>query len=170
MNQYHIRIDGVRSPDPYTYQELVNMGLFELDNDSMNGIEVKTTSNPNFSPLKSYCFPESQSNDSSYYIDEYGQIHIKHANKNSSNKGTDEYRQITSTNSHSPASGSSTRSGNSSPSSNNYSSSNGSTFFRIIGTIIVIGLVILIIAGTNATGTPIALGGYFALRAIWKDN
>ena len=70
MNQYHIRIDGVRSPDPYTYQELVNMGLFELDNDSMNGIEVKTTSNPNFSPLKSYCFPESQSNDSSYYIDE----------------------------------------------------------------------------------------------------
>lgn len=38
MNKYHIRIDGVQSKDSYTYQELVDMGLFELDK---NGIEVK---------------------------------------------------------------------------------------------------------------------------------
>lgn len=45
MNKYHIRIDGVQSKDSYTYQELVDMGLFELDK---NGIEVKKNNRQNF--------------------------------------------------------------------------------------------------------------------------
>lgn len=87
MNQYHIRIDGEQSTDSYTYQKLVDMGLFELDADSLNGIEVKKTTKPNFSPLKSYCFPEWQSNESSYYVDEYGQIYRKNASQSNDHNG-----------------------------------------------------------------------------------
>ena len=96
MNQYHIRIDGEQSTDSYTYQELVEMGIFDLDNDSLNGIEVKKTTKANFTPLKSYCFLERQSSDSSYYVDEYGQIHRERPSQNSSNNGAyvDEYGQI----------------------------------------------------------------------------
>ena len=41
MDRYHIRIDGEQSTDSYTYQELVDMGLFELDANDLDGIEVK---------------------------------------------------------------------------------------------------------------------------------
>jgi len=179
MNQYHIRIDGEQSTDSYTYQELVDMGLFELDADSLNGIEVKKTTKPNFTPLKSYCFPERQSNDSSYYVDEYGQIHRKNTSQRNDHNGAyvDEYGQIVRPNSPSRSSSSSssstsTSSSSSSSSGSNYSSGNDgwTTFWRIIGTIIVIGLVIAISAGTSGYGTPIAVGGYYALRAIWNDN
>lgn len=179
MNQYHIRIDGEQSTDSYTYQELVDMGLFELDADSLNGIEVKKTTKPNFTPLKSYYFPERQSNDSSYYVDEYGQIHRKNTSQRNDHNGAyvDEYGQIVRPNSPSRSSSSSssstsTSSSSSSSSGSNYSSGNDgwTTFWRIIGTIIVIGLGIAISAGTGGYGTPIALGGYYALRAIWNDN
>lgn len=166
MNQYHIRIDGEQSTDSYTYQELVDMGLFELDAESLNGIEVKKTATPNFTPLKSYCFPERQSTESSYYVDEYGQIHRKNANQNNDHNGAyvDEFGQIVRP--HSPS-----RSSSSSSSSSYSSGRDGwTTFWRIIGTIIVIGLVIAISAGTSGYGTPIAIGGYYALRAIWNDN
>ena len=77
MDQYHIRIDGEQSIDSYTYQELVDMGLFDLDADSLNGIEIKKTTKSNFTPLKSYYFPECQSYGNSYYVNKYEQIHRK---------------------------------------------------------------------------------------------
>ena len=179
MNQYHIRIDGEQSADSYTYQELVDMGLFELDADNVNGIEVKKAKNKVFKPFKSFSFPERQSNKSSYYIDEYGQIHRKNTSQRNDHNGAyvDEYGQIVRPNSPSRSSSSSssstsTSSSSSSSSGSNYSSGNDgwTTFWRIIGTIIVIGLVIAISAGTSGYGTPIAVGGYYALRAIWNDN
>lgn len=179
MNQYHIRIDGEQSTDSYTYQELVDMGLFELDADSLNGIEVKKTTKPNFMPLKSYCFPERQSNESSYCVDEYGQIHRGNASQSNEHNGAyiDEFGQIVRPNrpSHSSprsSSSTSTSSSSSSPSSSNYSSGDDgwTIFWKIVGTIIVIGLVIAIAASTKGYGTPIALGGYYALRSIWNDN
>lgn len=177
MNQYHIRIDGEQSTDSFTYQELVDMGLFELDVDNLNGIEVKKTTQQNFTPLKSYCFPERQSNESSYYVDEYGQIHRKNANSNNGHNDAyvDEFGQIVRPNnpnrSSSSTSSSTNSSSSSSPSTNYSSGSDGwTTFWKIIGTIIVIGIVIAISAGTSGYGTPIAVGGYYALRAIWNDN
>lgn len=174
MNQYHIRIDGEQSTDSYTYQELVDMGLFELDTDGLNGIEVRESTKPNFTPFRSYCFPEHQSNDGSYYVDEYGQIHRETASQSNNNNGAyvDEFGQIvrpnTPSNSSSSASSSTSRS---SPSTNYSSGSDGwAIFWKIIGTIIVIGIVIAISAGTSGYGTPIAVGGYYALRAIWNDN
>ncbi len=179
MNQYHIRIDGEQSTDSFTYQELVDMGLFELDVDNLNGIEVKKTTQQNFTPLKSYCFPERQSNESSYYVDEYGQIHRRNSSQSNDHNGAyvDEFGQIVRPNSpssSSSSSSSSTSTNSSSTSSSGSTYSSGSdgwtTFWRIIGTIIVIGLVIAISAGTSGYGTPIAVGGYYALRAIWNDN
>lgn len=175
MNQYHIRIDGEQSTDSYTYQELVDMGLFELDADSLNGIEVKKTTKPNFTPLKSYCFPERQSNESSYYVDEYGQIHRKNTSQRNDHNGAyvDEYGQIVRPNSpDSSSSSSSSTSSSSSSSSPNYSSNNDGweTFWRVIGTIIIIAIVIAIIAGTGGIATPVAFGAAYALRAIWKDS
>lgn len=152
------------------------MGLFELDADSLKGIEVKKTTKPNFTPLKSYCFPERQSNESSYYVDEYGQIHRRNSSQSNDHNGAyvDEFGQIVRPNSPSSSSSSSTSTNSSSTSSSGSTYSSGSdgwtTFWRIIGTIIVIGLVIAISAGTNGYGTPIAVGGYYALRAIWNDN
>lgn len=178
MNQYHIRIDGEQSTDSYTYQELVDMGLFELDADSLNGIEVKKTTKPNFTPLKSYCFPERQSNESSYYVDEYGQIHRKNTSQRNDHNGAyvDEFGQIVRPNSPSRSSSSSSSStstsSSSSSSSPNYSSNNDGweTFWRVIGTIIIIAIVIAIIAGTGGIATPVAFGAAYALRAIWKDS
>ena len=176
MNQYHIRIDGEQSTDSYTYQELVDMGIFDLDTNSLNGIEVKKTTKPNFTPLKSYCFPERQSSESSYYVDEYGQIHRKNPTQSNSNNGAyvDEYGQIVRPNnsSNSSSTTSSSTNTNSSSSSPNYSSNDDGweTFWRIVGTIVVIGIVIAIIAGTGGIATPIAFGAAYALRAIWKDS
>lgn len=172
MNQYHIRIDGEQSTDSYTYQELVDMGLFELDADSLNGIEVKKTTKPNFTSLKSYCFPERQSNDSLYYVDEYGQIHRKNTSQRNDHNGAyvDEYGQIVRPNS--PDSSSSSTSSSSSSSSPNYSSNNDGweTFWRVIGTIIIIAIAISIIAGTGGIATPVVFGAAYVLRAIWNDN
>lgn len=179
MNRYHIRIDGEQSTDSYTYQELVDMGLFELDANSLDGIEVKKIAKPNFSPLKSYYFPERQTNESSYYVDEYGQIHRRASSQNNDHKGAyvDEFGQIVRPNSSGSSfsdTSSSTNSSSSSSSSSGSGYSSGSdgwtTFWRIIGTIMVIGLVIAISAGTSGYGTPIAVGGFYALRAIWNDN
>ena len=172
MNQYHIRIDGEQSTDSYTYQELVDMGLFELDADGLNDIEVKKTTKPNFTPFKSYYFPERQSKESSYYVDKYGQIHRKNTSQRNDHNGAyvDEYGQIVRPNS--PDSSSSSTSSSSSSSSPNYSSNNDGweTFWRVIGTIIIIAIVIAIIAGTGGIATPAALGAAYALRAIWKDS
>ncbi len=194
MNQYHIRIDGEQSTDSYTYQELVDMGLFELDADGLNDIEVKKTTKPNFTPFKSYYFPERQSKESSYYVDKYGQIHRKNTSQRNDHNGAyvDEYGQIHRKNTsqrndhngayvdeygqivrpNSPDSSSSSTSSSSSSSSPNYSSNNDGweTFWRVIGTIIIIAIVIAIIAGTGGIATPAALGAAYALRAIWKDS
>lgn len=169
MNRYYIRIDGEQSAGTFTYQELVDMGLFELDSNSLNGIEVKEITTPNFSPLILYCFPELQTIESSDCIDEYGQIHRNASNQNSGHNGADvdefvdefddEFGPIIR-----PDSSSSSRSGSSS------SSDGWTTFWRIIGTIMVIGLVIAISVGTGGFGIPIIGGGYLALKAIWNDN
>ncbi len=85
MNRYHIRINGKEVTESYTYQELKDNGLFELDENNMNGIEVKNTMESDFTPLKSYCFPErkfgkelkyksAKKTAGSYYIDEFGRI------------------------------------------------------------------------------------------------
>ena len=176
MNQYHIRIDGEQTPDSYTYQELVEMGIFDLDNDSLNGIEVKKTTKANFTPLKSYCFPERQSSNSSYYVDEYGQIHRERPSQNSSNNGAyvDEYGQIVRPNNSGNDSSTNTSSTNTNTSStgSTYSSNDDGwdTFWRVVGTIVVIGIVIAIIAATGGIATPAAFGAAYALRAIWKDS
>lgn len=182
MNQYHIRIDGEQSTDSYTYQELVDMGLFELDADSLNGIEVKKTTKPNFTPLKSYCFPERQSNESSYYVDEYGQIHRRNSSQSNDHNGAyvDEFGQIVRPNSPSRSSSSSSSSTSTSSSSTSSSGSNYSsgsdgwtTFWRIIGTIIVVAIAAPIAVAIADSGggkflvaIPIMIG-YWILKAIW---
>lgn len=84
MKRYNISIDGSESVNSYTYQELVDMGLFELET---NGIEIKQSSQTNFMPFASYCFSERQ------FIYEYGQIIRQNVSTNSS------YSSLTSTNS-----------------------------------------------------------------------
>ena len=93
MNYYHIRIDGEQSANSYTYKELVDMGLFELDSINSNGIEVKQTTKNTFIPLRSFCFPEKQVRDNSYYVDEYGQIHRTNSTQSMSHENgyIDEY-------------------------------------------------------------------------------
>ncbi len=171
MNRYHIRIDGEQSTGSYTYQELVDMGLFDLGADGINGIEIKKVTKPNFTPLRSYCFPEKQNDSSSYYVDEYGQIHRNNSTENNDQSAyVDEYGQIVRPNTDTSSSTTTSSSNNTTSStSSNYSSSGDgwATFWKIIGSIIVIGLVIAIAAGTNGYGTPIAYGGYLALKAIW---
>ena len=179
MNQYHIRIDGKQSTDSYTYQELVDMGLFELDADSLNGIEVKKTTKPNFTPLKAYRFPERQSNKSSYY----GQIHRRGASQSNEHNGAyvDEFGQIVRPNSPSRSSSSSSNSTSTSSSSTSSSGSNYSsgsdgwtTFWRIIGTIIVVAIAAPIAVAIADSGggkflvaIPIMIG-YWILKAIWN--
>ena len=169
MNQYHIRIDGEQSADSYTYQELVDMGLFELDADNVNGIEVKKAKNKVFKPFKSFSFPERQSNKSSYYVDEYGQIHRGDAASSSSSSTSPSFPSSSgSTNTSSSGLSSPTPS---SSSSNSTSNSDGlDIFWRMIVTIIIVGLVIVISVVTSGYATPLAVGGYYALRAIWKDS
>ena len=167
MNKYHIRIDGKQSTNSYTYQELEGMGLFELDADSLNGIEVKKVTNKVFKPLKSYCFLERQSNESSYSVDEYGQS----TNKNG--VYVDEYGQIVRSN-NSTSSLSSSTSSSSTPSSNNSSSSDGRTNFgKIIGTIVVLIIGFAIASAIADAGggkwiiaIPLIIG-YWILKAIW---
>lgn len=134
MNQYHIRIDGEQSTDSYTYQELVDMGLFELDADSLNGIEIKKTTNSNFIPLKSYCFPERQSNENSYYVNEYGQIQRRNISPNNNHNGSyvDEFGQIVR-----------------STSSNNTASGEDWKFF-FVALILIISIVLIILAIVTA--------------------
>ena len=151
MNKYHIRIDGVQSKDSYTYQELVDMGLFELDK---NGIEVKNTTNKIFKPIKSFYFPECQSNDTSYYIDEYGQIHRKATSSSGANNGSyiDEYGQIVRPNnptSSTTSSSTSASSGTGSNSSSSSSNDDNDILWRIIATIIVLVVGIFIIANVE---------------------
>lgn len=169
MNQYHIRIDGEQSTDSYTYQELVDMGLFELDADSLNGIEVKKITKTNFTPLKSYCFPERQSNKSSYYVDEYGQIHRGDTASSSSSSTSPSFPN-------SSGSTNTSLSGLSSPSSSSSSSNSTSNsddldlVWRIIGTILVlaIGIPILINVGLDGFwGAVIFVVGGCILFSIW---
>ena len=47
------------------------------------------------------------------------------------------------------------------------SSNDGETFLKILGTIFVIGIVIAIAVSTSGYGTPVAIGGYYALKSIW---
>ena len=171
MNQYYIRIDGKQSNNTYTYQELVDLGLFELDVDSLRGIEVKKNTKSNYIPFKSYCFPERQSNESSYYVDEYGQIHRRNTGQSTNNNGAyvDEYGQIVRPN-NSTSSLSSSTSSSSTPSSNNSSSSDGRmNFGKIIGTIVVL-IIGFAIASAIADEWIIAIPliiGYWILKAIW---
>lgn len=172
MNQYHIRIDGEQSTNSYTYQELVDMGLFELDADGLDGIEVKNTTKSYFTPFKSFCFPEHQSNESSYYVDEYGQIHRKNQSQN--NGYVDEFGQIVRstgyTHSSSDTSSSIHTSSSSSSSSSSNSTSNSDISGRIIGTILVlvIGIPILINVGFEGFwGSVIFVVGSMIIWGIW---
>ena len=47
------------------------------------------------------------------------------------------------------------------------SSDAGDIFLKVLGTIFVIGVCIAVAVGTSGYGTPIALGGAYALKAIW---
>lgn len=182
MNRYHIRIDGEQSAGSYTYQELVDMGLFELDANDLDGIEVKKITKPNFTSLRSYYFPEKQNTEGFYYVDEFGQIHRRATREDNNHNGAyvDEFGQIVRSNSNTAGSYSNTSSSNSannrtnntSSSSSNYSSNSGgwTTFWRIVGTIIVIGFVIGVVTGTNGYGIPLAYGGYLLLKEIWDWN
>lgn len=164
MNQYHIRIDGVQSRDSYTYQELVDMGLFELDED---GIEVKKTTNKIFKPIKSFCFPERQSIESSYHIDEYGQIHRGPASSSVPNNSTS---STTSSSSSTSTTSSSTGSSNTPSSSSSSSNDDNDMLWRIIVTIVVlaIGIPVLVNVGLEGFwGYAVVVVSYFILGSIW---
>ena len=180
MNQYHIRIDGLQAKETYTYQELVEMGLFELDAD---GIEVRNVTGVNFTPLRSYYFIERNvTNNSSVHVDKLG--NRSDGNKGRNNAYVDEYGQIVRPNIFSdPASNttntSSVNNSSSSPlssstNSNNSSSNNdGELFLRIVGSIVVvvIGLWILfamVDADVGDFWSLIPMGiGYYILKLIW---
>lgn len=168
MNRYHIRIDGEQSADSYTYQELVDMGLFELDSENLSGVEVKKATNKVFKPFESFSFPERQSNKSSYYVDEYGQIHRGDAASSSSSSTSPSFPSSSgSTNTSSSGLSSPTPS---SSSSNSTSNSDGwDIFWRIIGTILVlaIGIPILINVGEGFWSYVVGAVGYFILKSIW---
>lgn len=151
------------------------MGLFELDTESLNGIEIKITTKSSFIPIKSYCFPERQSNENSYCVDEFGQIHRRSQDTNKNGSYIDEFGQIVRPNNSTPSSLSSTStSGPSSSSSNNSPANDGETNSgKIIGTIavLIIGFVIAIAiadagGGKWLTAIPIFVG-YLILKAIW---
>ena len=178
MNKYHIRIDGVQSVDSYTYQELVDMGLFDFGED---GIEIKNVTSSNFSPLKSYYFTERNIiSNSSHRVDEFGEI----PNKVHNGAYIDEYGQIvrpnrssnsmSNTTTTSSVNNSSSNSSSSSTNSNNSSSNNeGELFLRIVGSIVVvaIGLWILFAMADADVGdfwSLIPMGiGYYILKLIW---
>ena len=167
MNQYHIRIDGEQSTDSYTYQELVDMGLFELDKENLNGIEVKKTTNKIFEPIKSFCFPERQSNESSYHIDEYGQIHRGPASSSVPNNSTS---STTSSSSSTSTTSSSTGSSNTPSSSSSSSNDDNDMLWRIVVTIVVlaIGIPVLVNVGLEGFwGYAVVVVSYFILGSIW---
>ena len=168
MNRYHIRIDGEQSADSYTYQELVDMGLFELDSENLSGVEVKKATNKVFKPFESFSFPERQSNKSSYYVDEYGQIHRGDAASSSSSSTSPSFPSSSgSTNTSSSGLSSPTPS---SSSSNSTSNSDGwDIFWRIIGTILVlvIGIPIIVNIGEGFWSYVVGAVGYFILKSIW---
>lgn len=168
MNRYNVKIDGEISPNSYTYQELEDLGIFEFDE-----IEIKQTNKQSWTPLTSFYFPEKH--DSSINIDEYGQVHLKN-NTDTPKYKIDEFGQIIRTEHENTSSNNSSQTSTSSSSgsnnSSNYSSSSDdgwNTFWKVIGTIIVVGICIAIAAGTNGYGTPVVVGGYYACKAIW-DN
>lgn len=53
------------------------------------------------------------------------------------------------------------------PSSSTSNSDGGDIFLKILGTIVVIGICVAIAVGTAGFGTPVAIGGYLALKQIW---
>ena len=145
MNRYHIRIDGIVPSKLYTYQELVTMGLFDLDEKSMNGIEIKNAMHSLFSPLKSYNFPERQPSSSrSGYIDEYGQIHMNTTSKSGRNKGAyiDEYGQIVRPNVTNTSRPASSNTQTSSPRTNSSSEGCWDIILKMVGIAIAIGVLI----------------------------
>ena len=168
MNQYHIRIDGVQPTNSYTYQELVDMGIFELD---ANGIEVKKTTESIFAPLKSYNFPEQQAYKCTYHIDEYGQIHKETSTQNNDHNGAyvDEFGQIIRPNRTEDSSATPSSSTNSSSTNDSSNESGWATFFRIIATIAIIGAVIAFVVSTGGIAAPLAYVAFKAICSIW-DN
>lgn len=178
MNKYHIRIDGIESQGSFTYQELVDMGLFLLPERGLNGIEVKKTTNKVFKPLKQFYFPESLSNEDSYSVDEYGQIHRKEKKKKKQEGAyVDEYGQIVRPNAQrSRSSSTTTRSAytnsstSSNVSSNNSSNSNDDGITgKVCVTLIVLAIVIPIVVDMLDTEwciLPIFVA-YLVLKWIW---
>ena len=149
MSKYHIRIDGVESTDSYTYKELVDMDLFELDAD---GIEVKNILDQNFTPIRSYHFIEAPQEQNSYHIDEYGQIHRDYYVESEIQD-----TQVTNNNSRFTS-----------------NDENWSIFLKILGTIIVLAIAITIaIALTDSGGSRyiilgVIYGAYLLISYIWE--
>lgn len=155
------------------------MGLFELDSINSNGIEVKQTTKNTFIPLRSFCFPEKQVRDNSYYVDEYGQIHRTNSTQSMSHENgyIDEYGQIIRTNNsnsstHNSSNTSNTDTTNHSSSSPSSSPSNGMIKEKIIFTIMVsIGGLPMVLGAANGGGVyfVIACVAFFlAIRYIWR--
>ena len=182
MNRYQIRIDGVQSVDSYTYQELVDMGLFDL---GVDGIEIKNVTSSNFLPLNSYYFAEKNiTNNSSNYAGEFSQKQKSNTHKVRTRAYVDEYGQIVRPNvssndidnvsNQSSVNTSSSSSSNSTPNINNSSNSNdGELFWKIVGSIVIvaIGLWILFAMADADVGdfwSLIPMGiGYYILKLIW---
>lgn len=166
-------MDGQLMPNSYTYTELEAMGVFEFDD-----IEVKQTIKSNWTNIHSYYFPEKVAS-SEIAVDEYGQVYRQSTSVPVQNHyRIDEYGQVIRTGYDSPSSSSSssssTRTSTSSSSSSNSStynsSSNDNTVWKVLGTIVVIIICIAIAVGTNGYGTPLAFGGYYAIRGIWNKD
>ena len=46
-------------------------------------------------------------------------------------------------------------------------SDGGDVFFKIFGTIVVIGICIAIVVCTGGIGTPVVLGAFWGIKSIW---
>jgi hypothetical protein len=164
MNRYNIKIDGEISPNSYLYQELEGMDIFEFDD-----IEVKQVTKHNWTPLSAYYFPEKQN--SNIRVDEYGQVHLNSKTQsNSSQYSIDEFGQVIRANHEQNNSTNNTSSSNTNSASTSSSSDDGwDVFWKVILTIVVIGICIAIATCTNGYGTPLLIGGYYAVKYIWND-
>lgn len=178
MNRYNIRIDGEVMPNSYTYEELVLNDILDFDD-----IEVKQVSKSNWTNIKSFYFPEEHTEEahteSTYTVDENGQVHFKKPQEKKKKKEQeyviDEFGQVVGRNNmggHNSSSTSSTSSSTHSSSSSTTSSStndNGNGW-KIFFTIVAIIVFIAITATTGWGAIPAGAVGYYTLKSIWGDD
>lgn len=178
MNRYNIRIDGEVMPNSYTYEELLLNDILDFDD-----IEVKQVTKSNWTNIKSFYFPEEHTDcdplESSYMVDENGQVHFnKPQEKKKKEKGQeyviDEFGQVVSSSniggSNSSIPNSRDNTSTSSSTTTSSSSSDNGTGWKIFFTIVAIIIFIVITATTGWGSIPAGIVGYYTLKTIWGDD